>query len=53
MLLGGANEWIQSYTLGRHAAMNDVMANGVGILVFMLGGLCSLAVVDDKVGLSK
>jgi len=34
--LGVADEWIQSFTVGRHAEMNDVLADVAGGAVFLL-----------------
>jgi len=34
--LGVADEWIQSFTVGRHAEMNDVLADVAGGVVFLL-----------------
>ncbi len=36
LLLGSGDEWIQSFTLTRHAEVNDVLADVAGGMVFLL-----------------
>jgi len=36
LFLGMADEWIQSFTVGRYAEMNDVLADVAGGAVFLL-----------------
>ena len=48
LLLGSGDEWIQSFTLTRHAEMNDVLADVAGGTVFVLAYFRAYASVFSK-----
>jgi len=48
LLLGSGDEWIQSFTLTRHAEMNDVLADVAGGIVFLLVYFRSNACIFSK-----